>query len=263
MFRATGPLMSTSTVCATHATAPATVLFPPFSHFSFLSCPGHPTSDQHDRLARLLSSVEDQLPSEFQLHSLLTSDLGVPLPLHISLSRPLSLPTADKDAFLDRLTAAVRSSGVGPFDVAPGGLGWFRSPDSERSFLILRVAIPGAAVGAADVDAGAPCAASALNPQLLQLLSRCNGVAAAFGQPPLYQETPTAPVGSAFHISLGWSFGLPDEGSSVRSLKVLREPGFADVRAWKIPVPGVKVKIGNVIHHVSLSRAKGRRDGPR
>lgn len=201
-------------------------------------------------LTQLLRDVERELHGSMPLHGFLSSDLGAPLPLHISLSRPLSLPTADKDAFLNRLTSSIQGSGIEPFSVSPRGLAWYRSPDSERMFLILRVAAHNLSAN----DVTAP------NPQLLGLLTRCNTAATLFRQAPLYQRTSGEPVGTAFHVSIAWSFGRPGEEASLRALRVLKQRRYADVRAWEIDVPAVKVKIGNVVHHVPLSAAG--RKGP-
>lgn len=180
-----------------------------------------------------------------QLHNFLTSDLGAPLPLHISLSRPISLPTSDKDRFYNHLRTSLQASGITPFSVTPRGLAWYKSPDSERTFLIIRVTTHDSSAN----DMTAP------NPELLALLRRCNTVAASFRQPPLYQQTKNEPVGSAFHISIAWSFGLPQEETSLRTLKVLKQRKYANVRDWEIEVSAVKIKLGNTVHHVALSRA--------
>lgn len=207
---------------------------------------GNPTNHQHDVLDALLRDVEKELEGSFELHKFLTSDLGAPLPLHISLSRPLSLSTADKDSFFDRLSSSLQTSGIAPFKVVPRGLGWYKSPDSDRTFLILRVTAHDASAN----DMTAP------NPELLALLKRCNTVAATFNEKPLYQQTQNEPVGSAFHVSVAWSFGLPSDEASLRSLKVLKTKRFSEVRSWEIDVSAVKVKIGNVVHHVPLRGRK-------
>lgn len=177
-----------------------------------------------------------------ELHRFLTSDLGAPLPLHISLSRPLSLSTAEKDSFFLRLSRSLQTSGIAPFKVVPRGLAWYKSPDSDRTFLILRVSAHNAAAN----DMSAP------NPELLALLKRCNTIATIFNEDPLYQKTHNEAVGSAFHVSVAWGFGLPGDEASLRSLKVLKTKKFAEVMKWEIDVAAVKVKIGNVVHHVPL-----------
>ena len=206
-------------------------------------------------LTQLLREVEKELRHEIPLHGFLTSDLGAPQPLHISLSRPLSLRTADKDAFLDRVTSSIRTSGVRPFSVSPCDLAWYLSPDSDRSFLILRVDTardPGSSSATKKGEALPPSP----NPELVALLARCNAVAARFEQPPLYQKRPGEGAGTAFHISIAWSFGTTkSEETSLRALRVFAQRRYAEMRTWQIPVPGVKVKIGNVVHHVPLSGA--------
>jgi hypothetical protein len=211
---------------------------------------GHPTIAQHDLLVGLLDEVVAELNGAVDLKNFLTSELGAPLPLHISLSRPLALPTADKDAFLERVTGAIERGGMAPFAVAPRGLAWYSSPDSDRTFLILRVATM--------ADEGEGDGLRPENPELMSLLTRCNSVAAMFGQPPLYQKNRSEAVGSAFHVSVGWSLSLPGEELALRALRRFKSSRFDDMRSWKIDVSGVKAKIGNVVHHIPLSGRSGK-----
>lgn len=191
------------------------------------------------------------MSSEIKLFNFLTSDLGSPLPLHISLSRPLSLTTGKKDEFLDKITESFNNSGIAPFAVKPQGLAWYRSPDSDRTFLILRVAS-----GSGPSDQARP-----LNPELTSLLARSNTVATQFGQPPLYQKDTKEPVGSAFHVSIGWTFHLPGDEMPLKTLRLFRQAKFDDIRTWEISVAGIKVKIGNVVNHVAL-KGTGRSGAP-
>jgi len=202
-----------------------------------------PTPSQHDVLHSLLLDVEKELNGEVKLHKFITSELGAPLPLHISLSRPVALQTSDKDAFLTRITDSLSEGGVKPFNVVPRGLAWYKSPDSDRTFLILRVSSHNASTN----DMTSP------NPELMALLKMCNSVVSMFKQPVLYQASEDEAVGTAFHVSVAWCFGLPMEETSLRSLKVLKTKEFADVRTWDIDVSSVKVKVGNVVKHVGLS----------
>ncbi|CAH0048222.1 unnamed protein product [Clonostachys solani] len=210
----------------------------------------NPTSPEYDMLVNLVQDVETELQGKVKLHNFLTSDLGSPLPLHISLSRPLSLTTASKDDFLERAAGAIQTGAVGPFAVSPRTLAWYKSPDSDRIFLIIRVAsrdLLGKGAGA-------------LNPELVALLRRCNGVASQFGQPPLYKHhedggSGDEAVGVAFHISIGWTFDVPGEEMSLRAIKVFKRSKYAEVRKWEIDVSAVKAKIGNSVHHIPLGRA--------
>ncbi|KZL87095.1 hypothetical protein CI238_01711 [Colletotrichum incanum] len=202
----------------------------------------HPTADQHSLLAAFLDKTKLLLGSQ-KLYPLLTSDLNAPLPLHISLSRPLSLTTAQKDPFFSSLTSSL-SSATGDFTLSPRGVGFFKSPDSDRAFLVLRVADP-----AASRD---NTSTSGKNPQLRTLLAKCNAVALRFDHPALYQAHATELVDDAFHVSIGWTFGLPPEDACLRTYALLKQPEFRDIRQWKIEVSGVKVKIGNVVTHLPL-----------
>ncbi|KAI0410171.1 U6 snRNA phosphodiesterase Usb1 [Xylaria palmicola] len=196
----------------------------------------HPTPPERTALTTLLTALQSSLtssplkhggPTTTTITSFLTSDLGAPRPLHISLSRPIVLATAQKDAFLADLESSVRAGGVGPFELMPRGVEWHRTADSARSFLVLRVgaaAEPGEPPPADGTDG--PIAA---NPQLAALLRRANTVATAFGQPPLYSPASShdgprrrgesgsggdadACVDGKFHISIAWSFAPPCAG---------------------------------------------------
>lgn len=155
----------------------------------------HPTAAQHALLTRLVADVQASLSSSSSsspLTSFLTSDLATPLPLHISLSRPLVLRTEDKDAFLNQITDALLR-GLGnnkrsSFDVAVHDLSWFRTPGGHRSFLVLRVRSSSEIVkdGGALTAQGNPLLAT--NPELTALLTRCNHVVAQYGQSPLYSR---------------------------------------------------------------------------
>ncbi|EKJ75795.1 hypothetical protein NXS19_008418 [Fusarium pseudograminearum] len=202
----------------------------------------HPSTEQHGLLTTLIADIEEQVSSDTKLFNFLTSDLGSPLPLHISLSRPLSLTTSAKDEFLDKITESFNSSGIAPFTVKPQSLAWFRSPDSDRTFLILRVA------SGPDTKP--------LNPELTSLLLRSNSVAAQFGLPSLYARSPDEPVGGAFHVSIGWTFHLPGDDMSLKTLRLFKQSKFDDIRKLEISVPGVKVKIGNVVNHIALKTGR-------
>uniref|UniRef100_A0A8H7NMC5 U6 snRNA phosphodiesterase 1 n=1 Tax=Bionectria ochroleuca TaxID=29856 RepID=A0A8H7NMC5_BIOOC len=111
------------------------------------------TSPEYDMLVKLVQDVETELQGKVKLHNFLTSDLGSPLPLHISLSRPLSLTTANKDDFLEKASGAIQAGAVAPFAVTPRTLAWYKSPDSDRIFLIIRVASSRDLLGGKDAGA--------------------------------------------------------------------------------------------------------------
>lgn len=209
----------------------------------------HPTSTQHALLTSLLDSLQARMRSDpslsstdTKLSSFLTSDLGAPLPLHISLSRPIVLSTAQKDSFLAQLREAVFSSGISPFVLTPRALEWHRTSESARSFLVLRIS-------AHEEDSEEEKEG---NPQLGALLKRCNDTVKAFGQPTLYAFRGKG-IDDAFHISIAWSFAEPKAQIRKLSEDVFTAAECRDaVRAMSVIVDGVKAKIGNVVTHVSL-----------
>jgi U6 snRNA phosphodiesterase len=48
------------------------------------------------------------------MESLLTSDLGAPLPLHVSLSRPIVFTADQKDSFVNSVHQNIARCGVRP-----------------------------------------------------------------------------------------------------------------------------------------------------
>ncbi|KAI1392721.1 uncharacterized protein F4822DRAFT_391899 [Hypoxylon trugodes] len=258
----------------------------------------HPTPTQRTTLTSLLSLLQQNLASLLvDVTSLLTSDLGAPQPLHVSLSRPLALTTAQKDVFLERLeTEIARCGGAlggGSFDLVPRGLEWHRTRESERSFLVLRVGSArvvspyGCPEGGAnsatgsgsrrcsrgegDATAASPAVKQGQNPELAQLLQRCNTLAQEFGQPPLYAFNSNSGMNNAnkgndgsedaFHISIAWSHAAPSPEMRQRTeqvytshstLATLPVSWKEEAQAIRVPVSGIKVKIGNVVTHVAL-----------
>jgi U6 snRNA phosphodiesterase len=210
-----------------------------------------PSPSQHQLLQSLLATLARELGHLLTGHGLtsfLTSELGAPLPLHVSLSRPFVLQTHDKDVFLDRLIRNIARCSVPAFALACYDLAWHRSPDSERSFLVLRVR-----------------GMSGNNDELSALLRTCNHLVASYGQPELYASTVSDDVGSgrasdAFHVSLAWSFTTPTAELVQTTADVLARPEFheAVLSHISIPVDGVKVKIGNAVTHVALPETRGR-----
>ncbi|KAL2353123.1 U6 snRNA phosphodiesterase Usb1 [Cryomyces antarcticus] len=230
----------------------------------------HPDATETEKLQNLISAAHSPdpsttLPSPPQpqptIHPLLTNDLGVALPLHISLSRPLALQTDQKDAFLASITSALAHSGVTPFAVSATSLAWHPNDDSSRYFLVLRLA---RSVG------------DALN----RLLEASNDVAARFGLHGLYAPAParrqkgTIPAKpadlysqpatakpappqhqdrtDAFHISVAWSLSPMTDLSTPAVQPTPLAPQMPAIRFSE-----VKVRIGRDVSVVPLG---GRRD---
>ncbi|OTA84766.1 hypothetical protein M434DRAFT_400326 [Hypoxylon sp. CO27-5] len=235
----------------------------------------HPTPSQRSILTSLLSALKPALsPLSVDLTSFLVSDLGAPQPLHISLSRPIVLSTSQKDGFLEELVSRIKTSGVAPFDLAPRGLEWHRTQESARSFLVLRVAsaVSSDAVSApGPVDHNAACTEKdkkkastgsnqqqqeqQQNPQLTNLLQRCNALVKEYKQPPLYAFKANN-GDDAFHISIAWSFAPPTPEVKQRTEEVFACHSSGTTRdeilGLRVHVDGIKAKIGNVVTHVPL-----------
>ncbi|KAI4128838.1 MAG: hypothetical protein LQ338_002538 [Usnochroma carphineum] len=128
-----------------------------------------------DILSNVLLHAGKALPPDVRLHSLLTSDLGAGLPLHISLSRTLMLAADQRQSFTKDLETAIGESGVGPFSVVLKSLRWVPNHENNRSFLVLQTRKPP-------------------GDELNDLLRASNKVARSFGQPCLYipEEAPTS-----------------------------------------------------------------------
>ena len=194
------------------------------------------------------------------MHSLLQSDLGAQLPLHISLSRSLNLRTEQRQPFLDTLEKAISDSSVRPFEVRVKDTNWVANFEGIRWFLILDLSQPA-------------------NNELNSLLQLSNRVAASFGQPPLYdephsrtakknrtqaygvesesEETPESQyVSSKFHISIAWTLNAPSQNMK-------EETHSADLTALRnapVTFTSVKAKIGNSVSSLYLSTRINEKD---
>lgn len=75
----------------------------------------HPATETSNRIDETLAAVSSvQGLHEYPVHSLSKSDLGAELPLHISLSRPISLSTDERQRFIDDLTTDINKAGLRP-----------------------------------------------------------------------------------------------------------------------------------------------------
>jgi len=108
--------------------------------YSDMCVSGFPLTSEQELLSNLLSELKNQNPTEAKkLQTFLTSELGAPLPLHISLSRPIVFTTENKGEFLESLQTAIKSSKIQPFDIAISDLSWCENFEKTRWFLVLKV----------------------------------------------------------------------------------------------------------------------------
>lgn len=222
---------------------------------------GFPSSSEVKVLNAVLGAVQKRRGSDHDtkpnLRSLITSELGAPLPLHISLSASLSLTTDNKDGFLDKLTTSLANvHGLHDFEVKLTHLLWAPNYDRTRWFLVVGVERP-----AGD--------------ELNLLLKCCNRTCEQAGLPTLYQSfhekggpgrssAAAAPLrqGKAnptealdeysdmFHFSLGWS--LEEPVNKTLDLNDLEGGTADDLKSIRVRFDSVKVKIGNTITSVPL-----------
>ncbi|TVY19212.1 U6 snRNA phosphodiesterase, partial [Lachnellula arida] len=225
----------------------------------------YPATAECESLSKLISNLKGlPLKESSKLHSFLTSDLGAPLPLHISLSRPIGFGTGQKDDFVTSLETAIKSSGIRPFDFAFSGLDWVANFENTRWFLVLRIQ-------KAEFDS------------LNKLLHVCNAAVQDYGQPPLYAKASTTAtsgntakspkwpkketsknrysakaywsnlqdVSEAFHISIAWTLGSPSEDLLALTKSVATDD-FQDVAQTRVNIQEIKAKVGNAVTNMPL-----------
>ena len=207
----------------------------------------HPTADEAQLLQDMITRVTS---ASAKVHSLLQSDLGAPLPLHISLSRSLSLHTNEREEFLNRLRGQIKETWVRHFEVQFDKVAWYANYERNRWFLSLGTARP-------DGD------------ELNTLLHASNEACHAMKQPKLYvsprnqkdrqeekskkRRTKAASMDTVsasgvtedcsdfFHASLAWSL----EAQALSNGEESMVP--SETESLLVGFDCVKVKIGNTI----------------
>ena len=165
-----------------------------------------------------------------EINPFLRSDLGVQLPLHISLSAPLVLKTHNKGAILEELRNTIAASGAIAFVASSSGITWVHNFDQIRYFLVLQLSKPA-------------------NDDLNKLLRACNHCAIRHGLTELYSNTgDQGDRSEAFHISIAWSLHKPDASENGHE-RVKDDLALPLIEA---SFTEVKVKIGNVVTDIPL-----------
>ncbi|KAG0137604.1 hypothetical protein HOY82DRAFT_547872 [Tuber indicum] len=175
-----------------------------------------------------------------RLESHLKSDLGSEQPLHLSLSRPNILTTAQREGFLELLKDRLDKTRIKPFSVEFTGFEFVSNNDRTRWFFVLR-------------------ATKGDDAQLPRLLQLVNHTFEAFEQPPLYTENGDKLDG--FHVSLAWSLTEPDKDVKAEVFEALKTHacwdkifGKSEVERLKLLIDAIKVKIGNIVHIIELGK---------
>jgi hypothetical protein len=227
---------------------------------------GIPSQAESDSLHTLIQQVRDVLqlqnekrPTKLPVPKItpsLQSDLGAPLPLHVSLSRTLQIRTEDKEAFVDTLRSSVRKAAVSAFHFNFVGLNWVPNFERNRWFLVLSIEKP-------------------LQNELNRLLIACNEATNKCGHPGLYvggpgdgpmedsngakrrksehHEEQDSDFSSRFHISIAWNLEEPDSEwtSLVKDIDVRKH-----IESPQSTFDVVKARVGNVVHNVNLRVAR-------
>jgi hypothetical protein len=233
---------------------------------------GIPSQAESDSLHALIQHVKDVLdlqnerrPTKFDVPKIipsLQSDLGAPLPLHISLSRTLQIRTEDRDAFVDTLRSSVRKATVFAFRCDFAGLKWVPNYERNRWFLVLSIEKP---------------AQNELN----KLLVASNEATGRCGHPGLYvggpgdgpmenngthngakrresrhHEEHDVDFSDRFHISIAWNLEEPDPEWTllVKAINVSNH-----LQSPQSTFDAVKARVGNAVHSIDLRAARSGR----
>ncbi|KAG0651202.1 U6 snRNA phosphodiesterase [Hyphodiscus hymeniophilus] len=220
----------------------------------------YPSTAENRSLSSLISELKNSIRADnATVNSSLTSDLGAPLPLHVSLSRPIGFSTEVKDAFVTSLECSIKSSGVRPFNVAVADLDWVSNLEKTRWFLVLRLHEP---------------PSNSLN----KVLHISNKVVQEYGQPTLYATPPEIHVrkskskgsrasqsdldikmdwdamqnvSDAFHVSIAWMLERPSF-ELMATTKSLFTDGFGNMDELSFRAEEVKAKVGNLVTSIPL-----------
>ncbi|KAF2626894.1 hypothetical protein BU25DRAFT_342818 [Macroventuria anomochaeta] len=222
-----------------------------------------PSQTESDSLHSLIQTIKDSIKEENikrakplpvpDIIPSLQSELGAPLPLHVSLSRTLQIKTDDRETFLGTLSSSLRRAAVQAFYFDFRGLKWVPNFERNRWFLVLGIRKPA-------------------HDELNRLLSACNEAAQTSGHPALYSggkgdgpmETNSPTAGphlkhdktdrsENFHVSIAWNLTEPDTEwvSLVQSMDVDEH-----IRLPQASFDVVKARVGNVVHNFDLGTRK-------
>ncbi|KAK1811837.1 poly(U)-specific 3'-to-5' RNA exonuclease [Friedmanniomyces endolithicus] len=189
-----------------------------------------------------------------ELKSLLHNELGVCLPLHVSLSRPLVLQkTAHKEPFVRQLGQAIARCNARAFRAVPTSLRWHPNELGTCWFLVLQLPE---------------------NRELAQLLSSCNDVAALFDQPLLYTEGVDAShaqddkkkTNRGFHISIAWSLNEPESAGDdppgkpwAEQPRTSRADSDRRLAGLSIAFSEIKVRVGQDVSSIPLAASQAKK----
>ncbi|RKF82661.1 U6 snRNA phosphodiesterase [Golovinomyces cichoracearum] len=224
----------------------------------------HPSTTERETLNKLISEIEAG-DCTHGIKTLLASDLNSPLPLHISLSRPIQITTDEKELFMTSLRRSFESSGVPPFQISFKNLAWVANSERSRWFLVMRVSWP-------DGD------------ELQRLLNISNATVRKIGQLPLYSSadltfhsqshdkrssnqkvrsferrehldvinsTKHECDSDAFHVSIAWKLSPPSQ-DLLECTELVSIKNIQHISQFLLHIEKIKVKIGNAVTVIPL-----------
>ncbi|KAH8725276.1 U6 snRNA phosphodiesterase Usb1 [Phaeosphaeriaceae sp. PMI808] len=229
-----------------------------------------PSQSESSNLHELIQCVQDAIAQANKEHTKklavpniipsLESELGAPVPLHISLSRTLQIRTEDKDTFLDTVKSSLQRTAVHSFRIGFRSLRWVSNFDRNRWFLVLSIEKPE-------------------HNELNRLLNACNEATEICGHPGLYiggrgdgpmetnfvndggpkrRKSEQGTKGDAdrsdrFHISIAWNLEEPDPKwiSLIRTIDVSKH-----IPSPQAAFDATKVRVGNVVHNMDLKAGR-------
>jgi hypothetical protein len=232
---------------------------------------GNPSQAESDSLHGIIQLVRDTVELENKKHQnkfsvpklvpSLQSELGAPLPLHVSLSRTLQIRTEDREVFLETLTSCLRKAAVQSFHFRFQGLKWVPNFERNRWFLVLSIEKP-------------------VQDELNRLLSACNEATGRCGHHGLYvgghgdgptenntprdeskrrksqqHEGEIVDRSDRFHISIAWNLEEPDSNwtSLIKTIDVSKY-----LESPRASFDVVKARIGNMVHNIDLKPGRSR-----
>lgn len=192
-----------------------------------------PQADELTLLSDLVAhetKAISECPRSRVVHSLLQTELGVVVPLHVSLSRTMMLKAHQKDEYLTQFRQLIKKSAIHAFTVSVRDIKWYQNEIRSRCFLVLRLDRPPGS-------------------ELSMLLSCCNDVARDFNQPLLYQDHPATSENRAevdkFHVSIAW---MLDDASPATAIATSNWKGELTISFGE-----VKVRCGQDVIRVPLT----------
>jgi hypothetical protein len=228
-----------------------------------LTFPGVPSQAESESLHTLIQAIKATIREENEKRTKplsvpdiipsLQSELGAPLPLHVSLSRTLQIKTDDRESFLGTLRGSLRRAAVQAFNFEFHSLKWVPNFQRNRWFLVLGIKRPA-------------------HDELNRLLCACNEAAQKCGHPALYSggkgdgpmeaSSPTVRPQSVsdsadrsenFHVSIAWNLTEPASEwvSLVQGMDV-----SSHIRSPQASFDVVKARVGNTVHNFDLGSRK-------